>query len=118
MLFAVVAGGPAWLLPPQPDASLTSAIDNASTTKPPSRFLRGSTKRRSEAMVAPEPAAYHGVLWMPRCASIVPESTCPGMVGIRRFAVMPESVSVVVCDTVLFAEVKVMVAGLKLKLGR
>src|ERR1035437_2977741 len=118
MLFGVVAGGPAWLLAPHPDAPPISAIDNASTSKPPNRRLRGNMSRSSDAMVTPEPAAYHGVLPSLCCASIVPESTCPGKFGKRRFAVMPDKVSVVVCATVLLAGLKMIVAGLKLKVGR
>ncbi len=111
-------GGPAWLLP-HPVAPPTSATASATSSSPPRRRRRGSTSNNRDAIVTPEPAAYHlwlaaGVLAGFCCASIAPESTFPGAAGVRRSAVIPERVSDVLTAVV---EVTVAVVGVKVSVG-
>jgi hypothetical protein len=82
---------------PHPPAPPTIAIDNASSSRLPSRRRRGSTSSSSEAAATPEPAPYQGIRCALCRANIVPESTLPGMPGKCSLDVTPLSVSVVVC---------------------
>ena len=93
----VVVGGPAWLLPPQPDVPRASATDSTTTSRPPSRRLRGNTNSSRDAIAIPEPAAnLNGVRAGLCLASMVPASIIPGMLGRRRLAVIPLRVREVV----------------------
>ena len=101
----VVVGGPGWLLP-HPIAPPASAMDKATSSKPPRRRLRGRTRKSREAKATPEPAATHGIR---------PGAVFPGRLGTCKLAsVKLGMLSVVATEA---EELTVTVAGLKVRLG-
>ena len=114
----VLAVTTVWPDPPHPVAPPIKAIESATRSSPPSRRRRGEINRNREAIVTPEPAAYHVAAEpdvRPCRASIVPGPEFPGALGICRLAIMPERVTVVVGEDV--DDVIVTEAGLKLMPG-
>src|ERR1035441_4685866 len=77
LVVVVVEGGPVWLLP-HPVAPPMSATANATSSSPPRRRLRGNVSSSRDAMVTPEPAAYHGVAPGVRCAGVRDLPGAPG----------------------------------------
>jgi hypothetical protein len=112
-LVLVVVDGEDWL-EEHPLAPPISAAASNTISNPPSRRLRGSASKSSDATVTPDPSRYHGARLDFFSANIVPGSTLPGIFGIRRFAVMPVIVIVDVADA---EELIVTDAGLNVKPG-
>jgi len=98
----------------QPVAPPAIPIASSSISKPPNRLRPGTISSTSEAIVIPDPAAYHGAFPEPCFAIIIPGLACPGIPGICRFAVMPDNVIEVVTA---LADVMFTDVGLNVTVG-
>src|SRR6185437_6645992 len=107
--FTVVLPVPTDACPPPPQPVTPAITPRASTTisRPPSLRLCGMNSRKIPATATPEPAAYHS-----RPAGL----DLPGNAGSRRLAVMPDRLTVVVCELEELP-LNVNVAGLNATVG-